>query len=231
MTLTNQNFEMIIDFELLNKIPGAIGFKDQFSTYLGGNQQLARGMGYSRPQDIVGMKDTDIKSEMVVFADKFMSDDKAVMISGERQHIDIGRYQDGVLRATLSTKKALLTADQQVIGTVFSRVKLKSSIPGKLFGESLNIKSPQYYTIGGQYGDYHLSRRETDTLFYVIRGYTAKEIAQKLGLSPKTIEYHIEQLKNKLNCNKKSELVEKSIDLGFIYNLPISIVEPIIYGS
>ena len=216
---------MIIDFELLNKIPGAIGFKDRFSTYLGGNQQLASGMGYSKPLDIVGIKDTDIKSDMVAFADKFISDDKAVMSSGERQHIDIGLY-DGILRATLSTKKTLINANLEVIGTVFSRTELKSTITGKLFGNSLAIKSPRYYAIGGQYGDYNLSKRETDTLFYVIRGYTAKEIAQKLDVSPKTIEYYIEQLKNKLNCSKKSELIEKSVEQGFIYNLPMSILEP-----
>lgn len=222
---------MIIDFEFLNKIPGAIGFKDKYSVYLGGNQFLATTMGFAKPQDIIGMKDTDIKSEMVAFADKFVREDKEVMLAGEQQHIDMGRYNDGVLRATLSTKKVLLSANQEIIGTVFSRVELKSSILSKLFDKTLSIKLPQYYTIARPYGEYHLNKRETESLFYLIRGYTAKEIAQRLGLSAKTIEYHIEQLKNKLNCSKKSELVEKSIDLGFIYNIPISILEPTIQGD
>lgn len=216
---------MIIDFELLNKIPGAIGFKDKYSVYLGGNQFLAHTMGFAKPQDIIGMKDTDIKSEMVAFADKFVRDDKEVLRAGERQHIDIGRYNDGVLRATLSTKKVLLTAHQETVGTVFSRVELKSSILSKLLDKSLNIKLPLYYSITSQYGEYSLSKRESESLFYLIRGYTAREIAQRLGLSSKTIEYHIEQLKNKLNCSKKSELIEKSIDLGFIYNIPVSILD------
>ncbi|CDZ78385.1 DNA-binding transcriptional activator UhpA [Legionella massiliensis] len=215
---------MIIDFELLNMIPGAIGFKDKNSVYLGGNQLLASTMGFAKPQDIVGMKDTDIKSEMVVFADKFVKEDKEVMLTGERQHIDIGRYNDGLLRATLSTKKVILAANQAIIGTAFSRVELKSSILKKLLDKSLNIKFPLYYTIARQYGEYNLNKRETESLFYLMRGYTAKEIAQRLGLSPKTIEYHIEQLKNKLGCSKKSELVEKSIDLGFLYNIPTAIL-------
>ena len=45
---------MIIDFELLNKIPGAIGFKDKHSVYLGGNHFLATTMGFAKPQDIIG---------------------------------------------------------------------------------------------------------------------------------------------------------------------------------
>src|SRR5271163_2793042 len=114
---------MIIDFELLNKIPGAIGFKDKYSVYLGGNQFLANTMGFAKSQDIIGMKDTDIKSEMVAFADKFVREDQEVMLAGERQHIDMGRYNDGILRATLSTKKVLLSANQEIIGTVFSRVE------------------------------------------------------------------------------------------------------------
>ncbi|MBA2652262.1 MAG: helix-turn-helix transcriptional regulator [Tatlockia sp.] len=217
---------MIIDFELLNKIPGAIGFKDIYSMYLGGNQFLATTMGFAKPEDIVGMKDRDIKSEMVAFADQFVREDKEVMLTGERQHIDIGRYNDGISRATLSTKKVLLSANQEIIGTVFSRVELKSSLLSKLLDKSVNIKLPQYYTIAKQYGEYNLSKRETQSLFYLIRGYSAREIAQRLGLSAKTIEYHIEQLKNKLNCSKRSELIEKSIDLGFIYNIPVSILEP-----
>jgi len=41
------------------------------------------------------------------------------MLSGERQHIDMGRYNDGVLRATLSTKKVLLSANQEILGLFF----------------------------------------------------------------------------------------------------------------
>lgn len=219
---------MNIDFEFLNKIPGAIGFKDKNSTYLGGNQLLATCMGYSSPHDIVGMKDSDIRSEMVIFSEKFVKEDKEVMMKGELQHIDIGRYPNDIFQATLSTKKALLNANQ-VVGTVFSRVELKFPILKTLIDIVPNITLPQYFTVGRQYGKYNLSKRESESLFYLIRGYTAREIAQKLGLSPKTIEYHIEQLKNKLNCSKRSELVEKSIDLGFIYHIPSSILDPTIH--
>lgn len=215
---------MNIDFELLNKIPGAIGFKNKHSAYLGGNQLLATYMGYDKPQDIVGMRDIDIKSEMVVFADKFIKEDQEVMLKGEKQHIDIGRYHDGVLRATLSTKKPLLNKNHEIIGTAFSRVELKSSILSKLIDKLSNLKLPQYYSIGKRYVNYALNKREAESLFYIMRGYTAKEIAQLLCISSKTVEYHIEQLKNKFGCSKRSELVEKSIDLRFIYNIPISVL-------
>ncbi|MBA2710793.1 MAG: hypothetical protein H0U57_09405, partial [Tatlockia sp.] len=41
---------------------------------------------------------------------------------------------------------------------------------------------------------------------------TARAIASSLNRSPRTIESHIENMKNKTNSSSKSELVEKLIN-------------------
>lgn len=56
-----------------------------------------------------------------------------------------------------------------------------------------------------------LSKREKQCLFYISRGRTIKEIANLLNLSPKTVEDYWESVRIKLNCDIKSELVDRYI--------------------
>lgn len=58
-----------------------------------------------------------------------------------------------------------------------------------------------------------LSLREKECLTWVIRGKTASEIAHILGLSKRTIESYMINIKNKLGAASKSELIGKVIDL------------------
>jgi DNA-binding NarL/FixJ family response regulator len=56
-----------------------------------------------------------------------------------------------------------------------------------------------------------LSNRELEVFGLIGEGLTTKEIARKLGLSPKTIETHREKIKSKLNLANSSELARRAI--------------------
>jgi DNA-binding CsgD family transcriptional regulator len=53
-----------------------------------------------------------------------------------------------------------------------------------------------------------LTQRETECILFLSLGYTAKDMADELGLSPKTIQHHLENIKQKLGCRKKSHIVK-----------------------
>jgi DNA-binding CsgD family transcriptional regulator len=54
-----------------------------------------------------------------------------------------------------------------------------------------------------------LSKRENECLIYLSRGYSSKNIARKLGdVSYRTVEKHIEHIKEKLGCHYKADLTE-----------------------
>ncbi len=57
-----------------------------------------------------------------------------------------------------------------------------------------------------------LSKRETECAYYLIRGMTYKEIGRVLDISPRTVECHIDSMKIKLNCYKRSQLVSKILE-------------------
>jgi DNA-binding NarL/FixJ family response regulator len=56
-----------------------------------------------------------------------------------------------------------------------------------------------------------LTRREREVLRLIGAGATSKEIAQKLGISPKTAQVHRENLKQKLNLRTTAEMVRYAI--------------------
>ena len=54
--------------------------------------------------------------------------------------------------------------------------------------------------------------RQKECLQYLVRGKTAKEIADILGLSKRTIENYIDTIKVKFNVSTRSELIDLIID-------------------
>lgn len=62
-----------------------------------------------------------------------------------------------------------------------------------------------------------LSKREMDYLMAVCEGKNSKEIAKKFFRSQRTIENHLYNIKNKLNCNLRSELIKKFSGCDFYF--------------
>jgi two-component system nitrate/nitrite response regulator NarL len=56
-----------------------------------------------------------------------------------------------------------------------------------------------------------LTRREREVLRLIAQGATGKEIAERLGISPKTAQVHRENLKQKLNLRTTAALVRYAI--------------------
>lgn len=53
-----------------------------------------------------------------------------------------------------------------------------------------------------------LSNRERDCIKWLLKGRSASKIAKILHLSPRTVEFYLEQVKNKLGCSSKQELFD-----------------------
>ena len=56
---------------------------------------------------------------------------------------------------------------------------------------------------------YRLSNRETQCLDLILQSKIAKQISKELGLSQRTVERYIENLKSKLGCRTKTDLIIK----------------------
>lgn len=94
------------------------------------------------------------------------------------------------------------------------------------------IKRTQYFldqkyftgcAIESNYPEINLSERQMQCLYYLLRGKSASATAAILNLSKRTIETYIEEIKNKLGCINKSEIIELAITRGYIDIIPKSI--------
>jgi len=77
------------------------------------------------------------------------------------------------------------------------------------------ISTPKYcyhydnvITNTANYSNFELSPREKECLFMTLQSFSAKQIAQALGLSYRTVEHYMENIKSKTGCKYKSEIVE-----------------------
>jgi DNA-binding NarL/FixJ family response regulator len=59
-----------------------------------------------------------------------------------------------------------------------------------------------------------LTEREREVLQHVGRGYSYKEIGERLFISPKTVENHVRSTLDKLHLNRKHELIRYAADHG-----------------
>jgi len=75
----------------------------------------------------------------------------------------------------------------------------------------------QKANVDGEKDPYHqLTDREREVLKLVVEGHTAREIADMLVISPKTVEWYKTGLMNKLNIHNKTDLIKFAIRKGII---------------
>jgi DNA-binding CsgD family transcriptional regulator len=64
-----------------------------------------------------------------------------------------------------------------------------------------------------------LTSREREVLECIASGLSSKEAAQRLNIAPRTIERHVENLRNKLRARNKTHLVAMAVSGGFLQSL------------
>lgn len=57
------------------------------------------------------------------------------------------------------------------------------------------------------------SPREIDVMKLLLKGYSASQIGKEIFLSKRTIEHHVERMKDKFGCDSKAELIQKAREL------------------
>jgi len=91
---------------------------------------------------------------------------------------------------------------------------------GRLYEEELH-QLQEYYQAkeSGATVPSPLTRRETEILRFIARGYMNKQIAKELGLSEQTIKNHLSSILRKLDVNDRTQAVVLAIHNGWISSL------------
>ena len=71
-----------------------------------------------------------------------------------------------------------------------------------------------------RYFQNRLTFRESECLFFLIRGFPIKSIARKMGVSEKAVDAFSAKVRIKLSCTTKADLVEKIFNDGVLGVIP-----------
>lgn len=119
---------------------------------------------------------------------------------------------------TLSIRMPWYNIENKIIGLFgFSISMGKAPLASSLLEIAnlglLNSGNKIENAIGAEYNNVYLSKQQLICAKLLLKGMTAKEIANYLNLSPRTIESYIDVIKNKLGCHNKTELILKLSEL------------------
>lgn len=85
------------------------------------------------------------------------------------------------------------------------------------------VKSQVTYRLGTEYGNIYFTKREAECMVWLLKGKTINSVAGILNLSPRTVEYYIKNMKTKLGCRTKFELIDLVHASEFIKNVDFKI--------
>lgn len=183
------------------QIPAHILWKDTESSYLGCNQAMASWVGLNANQEIIGKTDYDLC--WYEYADIYQQGDQAVLSNDNPYPRNERISNPNGENINIYVNKKILCNDQsQIIGVIgIYHEILDENYYGKFDPKKNNVA---------------LTKRQLDCLLLLVKGMTAKQIGDHLGLSRRTVEHHIESLKLKLNSFSKSSLIKKALTLDYI---------------
>jgi len=158
-------------------------------------------------------------------ADAFVEQDRLAV----QQDINILAYHKYTEWTLLLGQKKAVKSAGQIIGIFHHYMDVTNNcvvdIARFLFDENRKINRQQFaYVVADFNNQIKLTKKEQECLFYYVRGFTYKEIAAVLYNSDRTIECHLENIKAKLDCSNRAQIVEKASHLGFMNYIPKSLL-------
>jgi len=86
--------------------------------------------------------------------------------------------------------------------------KTQNSVDQKSTTEEHQPKELKRYYLGDNFGNIYFTEREGQCMNLVLQGKTIDSIGLKMRLSPRTIEFYVKNMKTKLGCRTKFELID-----------------------
>lgn len=232
--LLKQTDDETINFllSIIEQLSDIILIEDLNHQFVFSNEYTAKLFGYKDVQTMLGINAYDMRCPAVKSADKFIAQDKQVIQKQTSLNLlDIHQYADDTTKVLLTKKKPILIDGtiqytlchcREIHKKTFQQFGIKIAQADRYFEGAPNSSEKSYQIVGEQD---RLSKREVECMFYLLRGKSAAQIADILFLSKRTVENHFANIKQKLNCNKKSMLVEYGINQGYLNLIPESLLK------
>lgn len=208
--------------------PGMAFYKSLDHVYSISSHYTAKLCGYKNADEFSGRNDYELRCAAIESADVFRAEDSRVMQSDKTlMCLQVHQYADNNIHIFMLKKSPVKNADGKITGICGFGSEITNPGFGRVLYNLLSLPQhdvdvAQNVEISDLYDE--LSSRETDVLFYFMRGYTNKDIAAYLQLSPRTVETYLERIKFKFRCHSRNELQDYCMHKGLIYFIPKNIL-------
>lgn len=192
-------------------LPNAfLWYKNLKSIYQCCNENHAAAAGLDSAQQMLGKNDFDMCWQNR--AGQYQQTDNRVMSEKIVYVNEIEKVTTVHTELTmLVTKYPVINNSGEFIGVCGVNIDITGQALIKKSGRYDPTKKVFYLTTTSK-TDY-LTQRELDVLKFLLYGRTAKEIGLQLRISYRTVETHINLIKEKLGCRSKSEIISKALNL------------------
>lgn len=211
---SNHSFNTGHTVASLSKFPFNFYFLNTDSETLLMNQQCVDICGFQSVNDSIGKSLFDVSHQES--AAKLISNCNEVIMENKIKIFEETNVRnDGVDLQFLSVKSPWYDSNNTIIGVFGCSIVLgKQSLAESLLQiAQLGLLNPANYTVNNtiipsvKCQNEALSERESLCIYHLCKGFTMKETAKIIGLSPKTVETYIGRAKQKFHCKNKAELI------------------------
>ena len=124
----------------------------------------------------------------------------------------LGNLLSEVMKMKTNGKKIKLLSDDEDIG-------YRAGSMGDRKNKPSSVRTLAAYGLGSKYGSAYFTKREAECMVLLLKGKTINSVASMLNLSPRTVEYYIKNMKSKLGCRTKFELIDLVYASEFMKNV------------
>ncbi len=210
----------------IDNLPGPAVYKDTRSTFQYLNAAYGALVGLQHHLDFIGGTASDLPCGAAAAASSFEEQDRQVLETGKvLKNLDIHPYADGQWGVHLGRKEPVFDDDRRIIGSIWHGTDITRAYTMAIGTQLAKFGGDQKnsYVLSADGGPVALSPRESEVLFLILRGKTAKLAAAVLGLSHRTVQQYVETLREKFGVESKIELIDVAMAQGYLSMIPLSI--------
>lgn len=174
------------------------------------NCEASHSLGFNSNEKLIGQRGKNLYtaetlSNLKLHCESVLSQQSTQMIEEE-----LILKKDGSKIQRLSIRAPWYDEKNRIIGIFNTSITLGKHVLSRALNHIKNItllKTPKFIIQNKE--NISLTEREKQVAYHLIRGKTAKLIAEALFISPRTVEVHLENLKGKFGVHSKTVLIEK----------------------
>jgi len=207
-----------IDVESFLWLPGNVNvfWKNLDGVYQGCNDVVASILNLPSRQAVVGTIDSDYPyKEKKLYREEDIEVTSTGIAKNFLSHMTIGGQRINLL----ALKMPLTNKNGNIVGLFGISYHLAEHESKQTLSKLAEIGLPTknfYLDNHNSQNNIKLTQRQLECLYYLVKGLTAKDTGEVMGLSYRTIEFYLKNTKAKLNCKSRVELIEKALNINEI---------------